>query len=245
MSIFSRNKAPKADKPEGKAAAITALRNTPNAVLGSAGEKFAEIYGSSLVNANRWFLFGFAALMLAGLSVIGIVVILPLKEVRPWLVEYNPTTGVVNRPVEVRTIDPNEAVVKAELARWVESVYTLDQARTVDLMRWANGRCADKCLAQFAEFRNREKVYERLQKESELSREAKVITVDVAQKGTAFVFVQTTERASSGTSAVGVVKRYRVTLNYRFSPATKEQDLFANPTGIVTTFFSDAEERKL
>lgn len=247
MSIFNKRppQDPAAESPRARRSGLTDLRNTPAVVKSEVLDKFGEIYGTAMVNSTRWFIFGMGGLVLAICSLLGVLSLLPLKEVRPWVVEVNPQTGVVNRPVEVLAVDPNVAVVKAELARWVESVYTIDQTRTVDLLRWANGRCADKCLAQFGEFRAREKIYERLERDKDLSREAKVITVDVAQKGVAFVFVQTSERLSSSSTAAPEVKRYRVTLNYRFAPAKQEQDLFANPLGIVTTFFSDAEERKL
>jgi len=219
--------------------------NKPAALYEKAQQEFAEIYGSSKVEAARWFLVSIACIVLAIGAVITLNAILPLKEVRPWIVEINPSTGVVNRPVEVQHVDPNVAVVKAELARWVEAVYTIDPLRSSELLRWANGRTADMAIGQFAEFRARERIFERIQREPNLVREARVTAVDVSQRGTAFIFVMTTERSGAQTPPPEKTKRFRVTLNYRFSPATQEHELLANPLGIMVTFFSDAEERAL
>lgn len=230
----------------GDAASVAGvLPNTPAALYEKAQQEYAERYGTSKVEAARWFLIALACIVLAITGVATTAMLLPLKEVRPWVVEVNPGTGVVNRPVEVQRVDPNIGVVKAELARWVEAVYTIDPLRTSDLLRWANGRAADKAVGQFAEFRSRERIFDRIQREPDMVREVRITAVDVSQKGTAFIFLSTTERTGAQTPPPEKTKRYRVTLNYRFSPATQERDLLANPLGILVTFFSDAEERAL
>ncbi len=224
-------------------AAARLQAQAPAAVLSGPAERFAEIYGSSKVQAQRWFLVAVAALGFALVSLIGIVSLLPLKEVRPWVVEIEPATGVVNRPVEVLRVEPNTAVVKAELARWAEAVYTLDPLRSRELLRWANTRTADKAVGQFAAFRVRERVVERLSSEKHLVRQAKVTAVDTSQKGTAFIFLTTTDTSGSATSSTERVRRFRVSVNYRLQVATQEADLLANPLGLFITHFSDAEER--
>ena len=226
-----------------KVAQISDLVNTPPTVYEDAANTFAEIYGSAKVEAARWFIVAVLSLMVVVVAIISIASILPLKEVRPWVVEISKDTGVVNRPVEVLRIDPNVLVVRAELARWVEAVYTIDPLRSKELLRWANGRVAEKANAQFTEFRGRERIFPRINEEPNLIREARVTAVDANQKGTAFVFVTTTERIGVGASDKNIVKKFRVTLNYKFSTATQEQELLANPLGLFITYFSDVEER--
>jgi type IV secretory pathway component VirB8 len=258
MSFFNRSKLgkgsslidPSEERPsKGKKAdpldVLTKQSNTPAAVYEKGAAKFAEIYGSSKVEAARWFLMAILASLLAITAVATLAVVTPLKEVRPWVVEINPTTGIVNRPVQVERIDPNMAVVKAELARWVEAVYTIDPLRSSQLLRWANSRAADKAVGQFTEFRARERIFERIRGEADMVREVKVTAVDASVRGTAFIFITTTERVGSAPPAADKIRRYRVTLNYRLTPATQEADLLANPLGILVTFFSDAEERAL
>ena len=260
MSLFNRKKPAEGDSilsPDDGASTSTRrgasnsiadlgrAANTPPAVFGTADAKFGEIYGSAKVEAARWFIGAMLALLLAIVAVSSVAIILPLKEVRPWVVEINPSTGIVNRPVQVERIDPNLSVVKAELARWVEAVYTIDPLRSSELLRWANSRSADKAVGQFTEFRGRERIFERIRNEPEMVREVKVTAVDATQRGTAFIFLTVTERVGSQPPSAEKIKRYRVTLNYRLSPATQEAELLANPLGILVTFFSDAEERAL
>lgn len=217
--------------------------NTPPSVYDAAAGKFAEIYGSSRVDATRWFLVALACIVLALIAVISMATVFPLKEVRPWIVEVNGSTGVVNKPVEVLRLDPNTAVIKSELGRWLEAVYGIDPLRSRDALRWANTRVADKAVGQFAEFRARERVYDRMNREPDLIRSVQVSAVDVSQKGTAFAFLTTTERTGLATPSPDKTKRYRVTINYKLLAPTQESQMMANPLGLYVTFFSDTEER--
>ncbi|TWO71438.1 type IV secretion system protein [Caenimonas sedimenti] len=217
--------------------------NTPYSLYDDAAGKFAEIWGSSKVNEARFFMIALAAVVLALACVGTVASVMPLKEIRPWFVEVNPITGVVNKPVEIQRVDPNLAVVKAELARWAEAVYAIDPIRSRDSLRWANLRTAEKAVGQFAEFRTRERIFERIQREPDLVREVRVTAVDVSQRGTAFIFLQTAERVGPTSPTPDKVKRFRVTLNYSLVPAKQELDLLSNPLGLFVTFFADTEER--
>jgi len=231
------------DDEGGALPPLAKAANTPASVFEEAAAGFAEIYGSSMVREQRWFIVTTLCVLLAISTVAAIALLLPLKQVRPYVVEVNPGTGMVNRPVEVLNVDPSLAVIKSELARWTEAMYTLDPLRTREAQRWATERVADKAVGQAAEFRARERVYERITREPDLVREAKVAAVDASQKGTAFVFVTTTERVGAGTPTGEQIKRYRLTINYKLLPPTDEAKLIANPLGLYVTFFSDVEER--
>lgn len=224
---------------------LQAAGNAPASLYSDAAGKFAEVYGSAKVGEGRMFIVAMLSLLL-GLSAIGaLAFVLPLKEVRPWVVEINPSNGVVNRPVEVQRIDPNVAVIKAELGRWAEAVYSIDPIRSSESLRWANARTADKAVGQFAEFRSRERIFERINREPDMVREVRVTAVDVSQKGTAFIFLSTSERVGTAPPAPDKTKKYRVTLNYKLMPGTQEKEVLANPLGLYVTFFADTEERAL
>jgi type IV secretory pathway component VirB8 len=238
-------KSSNAEKAGGPSDYLQKGPNTPIALYADAAGKFAEIWGSSKVGEMRMFLIAFLCCVMALGSIGTVLTLLPLKEVRPWHVTSNSVTGEVSRPVQIEKIDPNIAVVKAELARWAEAVYAIDPLRTSEALRWANQRTADKALGQFAEFRTRERIFERINREPDMVREVKITAVDASQRGTAFIFLTTTERVGSTSPAPDKVKRYRVTLNYKIVPATQEKDLLANPLGLYVTFFSDTEERAL
>jgi type IV secretion system protein TrbF len=233
------------DQNERRASApeLSGLPNTPVAVYEEGARQFAEIYGSSKVQAQRWFLVSLGCIVLALAGLLTVAILLPLKTISPFVVEINPTSGVVNKPVEVVKIEPNMAVIKSELARWVEAMYTIDPMRTDELQRWAGTRSADKAVVQVREFRGRERIYERIAREPEMVREARVTAVDASQKGTAFAFVTTTERLGVAQPAPEQTHRFRVTLNYKLLTPTKEAQLYANPLGLYVTYFVDVEER--
>jgi len=238
-------KSSRAEQADGHSEYLRKGPNTPVSLYDEAAGKFSEIWGSATVGHTRMFVIAFLSVALAIAAVGTVAALLPLKEIRPWIVEINPTSGVVSRPVQIERIDPNLAVVKSELARWAEAVYAIDPLRTSDALRWANERTADKALGQFTEFRVRERIYERMKREPDMVREVKITAVDATQRGTAFIFLTTTERVGSSSPTPDKVKRYRVTLNYRMVPPTEEEKLRANPLGLYVTFFSDAEERAL
>lgn len=219
--------------------------NTPPSIYSKGARDFAEIYGSSKVEAARWFLVALVAMVLGLAGLLTAASVLPLKEVRLWVLEVNPATGIANRPVEVQRIDPNLSVIKAELARWAEAVYSIDPARSSEALKWANARSADKAVGQFAEFRSRERIYERIQREPDMVRQVRVTAVDASQKGTAFIFLTTTERVGAAPPDPAKTKRFRVNINYRLVPATLEGELLSNPLGLFVTFFADTEERSL
>jgi type IV secretory pathway component VirB8 len=222
---------------------ITALEqhlNTPPAIYSEGVDKFAEIYGGAMLSQTRFFVISVLSVLALIICATAIVVMTPLREVVPYVVEVEPGKGVVNKPIEVQKITPQQSVIKSELARWADAVYTIDPLRTQDNYRWANARARDKAVSQFAEFRTNEKVYERIQKEPGLVREVVVSSVDASQKGIAFVFLQSTERGQGG--GVLGTKRHRLTLHYEIDPPKEESALLLNPLGIYVTFFNATEE---
>ena len=241
MGLFSGSSDTRAAR--NSQATMRQQSNVPVATLSDGADQFAEIYGSLQVNSNRYFVIGVLSLLVALASVATLVVLLPLKEVVPYVVEVNPGSGLVNKPIEVTKVSPNIAVVKAELGRWAEAVYTIDPLRTNDFFKYANIRSRSKAIAQFAEFREREQVFVRLQKEQGLVREVQVTSVDASQTGVAFIFLKTMERTGNQSVDASKVKRYRLTLHYQIDPPREESALLANPLGLYVIYFNEAEER--
>jgi len=241
MGLFSRSPNPQFEdvSPED----IRKQSNTPVSTLGDGAQQFAEIYGAAMVNSSRFFVISVASVVLAITAVATLAFLLPLKEVTPYVIEVNSGSGLVNKPIEVTKVSPNIAVVKAELARWAEAVYTIDPLRTNDFFKYANVRSRGKAVAQFAEFREREQVFVRLQREAGLVREVQVSSVDASQTGVAFIFLKTLERTGSQSVDASRVKRYRLTLHYQIDPPREESALLANPLGLYVIFFNEAEER--
>jgi len=158
----------------------------------------------------------------------------------PWLVEVNAESGVVNKPVRIEAIKPSQAVIKAELARWVTKIFTIDSIQTPQLFRDANVMTKGLGTQQFTEFRVKQKVIERLTKDPTLQRKATVSSVDVSQTGVAFIFLTTQE--AHGTDANTGSARFRTTLKYDLVPPETEREIMANPLGIYITSLNVIEE---
>ena len=242
MSLFPNSKKSKVKR--SSAAELRAQPNTPVAAYEDGAQKFAEIYGSAMVNSGRMFVIAVIAILLAILAVGAVMGLTPLKEVAPYVIEVNSGTGLVNKPIEIQKITPNIAVVKAELAHWVEAVYAIDPLRTRDLYQYANVRARGKAIAQFSEFRVRERTFERLQKEQGLVREVQVTSVDASQNGVAFVFLKTRERTGNQSPDESKSRRFRLTIHYQLDPPTQEAELLANPLGVYVNYFNEIEEKQ-
>jgi type IV secretory pathway component VirB8 len=241
MGVFSKKSS--SSDAESNSFDLRRQPNTPISVYEDGANKFAEIYGSAMVNSGRYFFIAVVALMLGIAGVGAVMVLLPLKEVSPYVIEVNPGTGLVNKPIEIQKMSPSTAVVKAELARWTEAVYTIDPLRTPEFYKYANVRARGKAIAQFSDFRIREQTLTRLQREPGLVREVKVSSVDASQPGIAFIFLQTLERTGNQSSEESKSKRFRITLHYQIDPPKEELSLLANPLGLYVNFFNEAEER--
>ena len=150
----------------------------------------------------------------------------------PWYVEVN-ERGVVNKPVRIEAVRPADAVVKAELARWITKVFTIDKQLTQNLFREANVMTRGLGTEQFTEFRVKQNITDRMAKDATLQRRATVNSVDVSQAGVAFIFLSTQEaQGSNANSATGA---YRVTLKYEIIPPNTEADILVNPLGLYIT----------
>lgn len=226
----SKNKTPNlADHP-----------SAPAGVFDDATQRFAEIYGSSQVGNHRMFLIALVAMLLAGAEGVALLMQSGTNVAVPWVVEVNGERGLMAKPVRVESIRPSEAVIKAELAKWTQKVFTIDSALTPQLFREANVMTKGLGTSQFTEFRVQQNVIERMTKDASLQRKAEIRSVDASQPGVAFVFV-TTQEAQGTTSNAGTAS-YRVTLRYELDPPRKEQDILSNPLGLFITSMNVTEE---
>ncbi|CAN7741282.1 type IV secretion system protein [Acidovorax sp. LjRoot118] len=205
-------------------------------------DEFAEIYGSALVGQQRWFI---VCLILGLITLVAIFAYWQAsrdKVAIPWLVEVNPTTGAIARPVKIEAVTPNQAVVKAELAKWVEQAFTIDPKQSMQFLREATSRTNGKAVDQFRAFRVEHDIVNKINKEPNYLRFAKVATIDLSQRSLAFVYVKTHEISLDGKEVNP--KSFRVRVDYALTPPKTEEEIFANPLGFVVTQFSYTAERQ-
>lgn len=205
-------------------------------------EEFAEVYGSALVNSRRMFVVCVLALLFAVATMFALWRVASTKVAIPFMFEVTDATGVVSRPARLEPGIPNGNVIKAELAKWLEQVYTIDSKQTLRLFKEANAHTSGKAVEQFRQFRVEEDIIKRLKEQPDFVRVANVKSVDVSTPGLAYGYVTTLE--SSGTDAPANPKSYRVTLHYSIVPPTTEAQIYANPLGLYVTFFNAVQERR-
>ena len=221
----------------------SSVLSAPAGVHDDAAEKFAEIYGGAVVSQQRMFIVAAGALLVAFACVVALFSVASNNVAVPFVVEVAPGVGVTNKPVRVAAVRPSEAVLKAELARWTEKVFTIDRDLSPRYFREANSMTKGLGESQFREFRIAHSVVERMTKDPTLQRIPTVTSVDTSQQGVAFIFVQTKE--ARGNTAVADTAQYRVTLKYEFIPPATEPAIMANPLGLFITSMNVSEEGKI
>ena len=232
--VFSFRRTSRAPQRLGDAATAPAgLYKDP------AGE-FAEIYGSALVGQQRMFVVACMCVALAFASFVMYVLNSRSNIAVPWIVEVNDRQGVLSKPVRIEPVRPADAVLKAELAKWIEKVFTIDQLRTRQLFGEANVMTRGLGTEQFTEFRLRQSIADRMTRDASLQRRAEVRSVDVSTPGVAFIFLTTQE--AQGTNASSATASFRITLKYEIIPPATEKDILANPLGLYITSMNVTEE---
>jgi type IV secretion system protein VirB8 len=215
---------------------VTAVDNT------TVEEWFYDRYQSSRVNGNRWFVAAIVMGTLACLAVAAVVVLAPLKTVRPFLVEANNASGEVRvlRPFDVADFAPTDAVSKSFLAKYVIARETYDPQdlkenyQTVRLMSdSAEGLHVDSHLSPT----NIASPLNRYQHHT--VRTVRVKSVSFLNKRTAqvrFGSTETTQTTKKEDAWVAI-------LSFRFVnlPET-EQDRLVNPLGFQVTAYRVDQE---
>lgn len=220
----------------------SSVMDAPAGMHDDAAGQFAEIYGGALVAQQRMFMVALGAVFLAVLCVIALFSVASNNVAVPFVVEVSPNQGVLNKPVRVEAVRPSDAVLKAELAKWTEKVFTIDQQLSPRYFREANAMTKGLGESQFTEFRVSQAIIERMTKDPSLQRIPEVASVDVSQSGIAFIFVKTKE--ARGSVAVAEQTQYRVTVKYEFIPPATEAAIMVNPLGLYITSMNVSEEGK-
>jgi type IV secretory pathway component VirB8 len=204
-------------------------------------EEFAERDSRPRVEAHRMFIIALAAILLAAVAFVFAFIASQSRVIQPYFIETNSDKGIVNRPVRVENINPTDAVLKAELRKWVEKVYLIDDRLAVPGYREAALMAKDAGYGQLELFLTQQKVAEKIAQDPTTQRVAKVTSIDMSTKDVAFVFVVT--RESNSRNVVGVETKYRVTIKFERIAPKDEQSLMANPLGLYITSFSSTEEK--
>lgn len=233
--MFRRKQQPAAEAfdatPRTERSGKGPLRNTPPVAADPAIRLFAELFGDPQANAARWFVCAVVAWVIVVILGLALYRLTPLKQTVPYLVEAS-EQGTVVRIARASDYRPTDAMVRAELGRWVERVMVIDPYLTRENLRQSTLLLRGKAVAQHRDLVVEDAAFSRLISTPSLVRSVDRVSVDVSQPGLAFIFVTTTERTGAGDP---LVQKWRFTVHYVLSPPTTEAELMANPTGLNIT----------
>ena len=208
-----------------------------------------EMFFSLRRQRNNWARMAVASLVLAVLSLVGLVLVMPLKDIRPYVVLVDKTTGEAEKVVQLRptTLEQKDAVLQAELVSYVSDRETYDKSdsatRITDVMSRSEGQAATTLAAEWDS--NSKQYPPTLYKEGRVLVIIKSISITPAasNEGKDVAIVRVVKQREENGS-VAVERPYVVTVGYAFKPTTDAQlqAIWKNPLGFtVLTYRVDAE----
>lgn len=208
-----------------------------------------EIFFTLRAQRNKWARTAMISMGIAGLALFSLVLVLPLKDIRPYVVLVDKTTGQAEKVVEVRpaALEQQDAVLQAELVAYVSDRETYDMADSVTRITDVMSRSQDQAAATLAaEWDSSAKNYPpTLYDDDRVLVTIKSISITPSpnslQEGTASVrFVKRRESAN-----MDIIERpFIATVGYKFEPAVGAtlEAVWKNPLGFkVLTYRLDAE----
>ncbi|MBI2770600.1 MAG: hypothetical protein HYX47_13320 [Burkholderiales bacterium] len=218
------------------------LDNTPPAIVERPRRAFPSLLGTERVHGSRWFVVSCFQWLVIAVLALTLYQLFPLKTVVPWIIFVDPDSGQVRgKPVAAEQFkgQVNERMIGAEARAFVRGMMTIDPFVTRSNLERVSKRVTGKAATEFREFLSAERPFERLAKTAGLVRTPDSITVDASQKNVVFVFVQTSERISSGEP---IITKWRFTLHYVVDPAIDPNGFEENPLGFVVTHFERVQD---
>ncbi|WP_053999685.1 virB8 family protein [Ahrensia marina] len=203
-----------------------------------------EVFFQLRSQRNRWMLVALLALTMAVVCMVAVLSLLPLKEIRPYVVMVDKTTGAAEKVVQVRPVSlaEQEAVRQAELVSYVTDRETYDiadnETRIPDVLTRSEEQARSSLVALWT--RGNENYPPNIYTtRSRLSVE--IISITLLTEGTA----QVRFRKSLETEGEQpIVRDFVATVGFAFQPKVERnlQAVWKNPFGfIVTNYRVDAE----
>lgn len=203
-----------------------------------------EVFFQLRSQRNRWMIVAVLALIMAVVAMGAVVALLPLKEVKPFVVMVDRTTGAAEKIVQVRPVSlgEQEAVRQAELVSYVTDRETYDIAdnkeRIPDVLTRSKDQARSSLVALWT------KGSENYPPDIYTTRSrllVKIVSIALLNEGTA----QVRFRKTLETEGERPVERdFVATVGFVFEPRVERnlEDVWKNPLGfIVTNYRVDAE----
>lgn len=203
-----------------------------------------EVFFQLRSQRNRWMVVAVASLILAVVAMATVVVLLPLKETKPFVVMVDRTTGEAEKIVQVRpaSLGEQEAVRQAELVSYVTDRETYDisdnQTRIPDVLTRSQDQARSSLVALWTKGSDNYPPDVYATRSRLLVR---IISIAQLTETTA----QVRFRKTLETEGEKPVERdFVATVGFEFQPRVERnlEDVWKNPLGfIVTNYRVDAE----
>jgi type IV secretory pathway TrbF-like protein len=209
----------------------------PPALAKHANTQFFERFGKPIVERNRFFLLTLVMASAVAFMALALVLILPLKQVVPYIVEVNQHGTIAAQPIPATHLNPTHNELRFFLARWAHNLVAINPVLTKRHLVTDYKMARGEAWQQFKVWLRRYNPLGRLMSDPTLRVAAQVESVNFLGKGNAYIKMDATESSSQ---AGGRIKdlRYAITVTYVIVPPTTVARIYKNPEGIYITNFS-------
>ena len=203
-----------------------------------------EVFFQLRSQRNRWMIVAVLALIMAVVAMGAVLSLLPLKEIRPYVVMVDKTTGEAEKIVQVRpvSLSEQEAVRQAELVSYVIDRETYDVAdnetRIPDVLSQSQGQARSSLIALWT---RGSAAYPPTRYASRSRLKVTIVSIALLTETTA----QVRFRKILETQGEKPVERdFVATVGFEFQPRVERnlEAVWKNPLGfVVTNYRIDAE----
>ena len=203
-----------------------------------------EVFFSLRRQRNVWSIVAILSLVLAICCIGFVAMLLPLKQVQPYLVMVDRTTGEAERiaQVEPLSLSEQEAVIQAELVRYVTDRETYDVAdnatRIPDVLSRSQGQAADSLRALW---NSGNKEYPPNIYEDRNRLTVTIVSISLLEEGQAQVRFR---KVLEESGLPDIERDFVATVRFTFEPKVERnlEAVWANPLGYkVLNYRVDAE----
>jgi type IV secretion system protein VirB5 len=212
-----------------------------NPYLHSAGRRaYQDSYREHVIAARRWRITGVLALIVAGVSVTGLVMIAGQAQVVPYVVKVDRLGAAVAAHRADLAAKPDRSVIVAPLARWVMAVRSVwvDAGAQRGLVKEAYAMINARADA-YGVLNEHMRAHDPFQRAKTETIAVEVLSVLPISADSWRIEWREETRSRDGVRAGA--REYQATVTVSFNPPTDEATIRANPSGLYINSFSWAE----
>jgi type IV secretion system protein TrbF len=212
-----------------------AVVSAPTVYL-AARQEWLERYGDYIAQARTWRMVAMLSLIVAGVALTSLVLLARQSRVVPYVVKVDRLGDAVAVERADAAVQPDEAIIKAQLARWVTAVRSVyvDAAaqRTLITEAYAMINRLGSAYGALNDYMRAHDPFERAKTETVAVQVESVLPIAGASWR-----VEWREEVRSRDGGRIASIQYQASVSMSFNPPTDEATLRLNPTGLYINSF--------